>query len=121
HRGRVSDRAERLVFRLFPLPQRRIGAVAGRRHGLRRPGLVGVGLMTATYRRNADAQAYFDSLTPEGILATLHASREARKAEGRRIIDKGEPSDPRRAQPDFKHGSQRDDYNAMHLREGVAL
>ena len=83
--------------------------------------------MTASGWARSDAEVYFDSLTTEDILATLHANREARRAQGARIIpavseaiDKAEPSVRRRGYGDFGHGA-RDDYNAMHLREGVAL
>lgn len=76
--------------------------------------------MSANYK-HSEAEAYFDTLTPESILATLHANREARRAQGTRIIDKAEPSVAHPVQADYGHSSRRDDYNAMHLREGVAL
>lgn len=74
------------------------------------------------YNRNADAQAYFDSLSTEDILATLHANREARRAEGTRIIDRGEPALSRR--PHAMHDSGKQPYttfDALGLRAGVAL
>jgi hypothetical protein len=85
--------------------------------------------MTATYRRNADAQAYFDSLTPEDILATLHANREARKAEGRRVLDSSEHGAGLARRPNAMHEACKAStgkapyttFDTLGLREGVAL
>ena len=80
--------------------------------------------MTASYNRNADAQAYFDSLGSEDILATLHANREARRAAGTRVRDSSEPGAGLARRPHAMHDSGKAPYttfDTLGLRAGVAL
>lgn len=76
------------------------------------------------YNRNADAQAYFDSLSSEDILATLHANREAKRAAGGRVLDSSEPGAGLARRPNAMHDSGKAPYttfDTLGLREGVAL
>lgn len=77
-----------------------------------------------TYNRNADAQAYFDSLSTEDILATLHANREAKRAAGTRIVDSSEPGAGLPRRPNAMHDAGKQPYttfDTLGLRAGVAL
>jgi hypothetical protein len=81
-------------------------------------------MATTTYRRNADAQAYFDRLTTEDILATLHANREAKRAAGTRIVDSSEPGAGLPRRPNAMHDAGKAPYttfDTLGLRQGVAL
>lgn len=80
--------------------------------------------MTASYNRNADAQAYFDSLGSEDILATLHANRETKRRAGTRILDSSEPGAGLARRPHAMHDSGKAPYttfDTLGLQAGVAL
>ncbi len=74
--------------------------------------------MTANYNRNADAQAYFDSLTRQGILDKLHAIQAEKER------DKGEPGAGLPRRPHAMHDSGKAPYtpfDTLGLQAGVAL
>lgn len=77
--------------------------------------------MTANYK-HSEAEAFFDTLTPESILATLHANREARRAQGEKIFDRLDGAETLGIREQKAQESPaRVSFDTLGLRAGVAL